>query len=164
MKSSPPTDWNAWLEAEAAKFLLFARQQTRCEQDAEDVLQEALVEAWRRGGGVPDRALVFTIIRNRAIDLGRRQDRRARLNETEAAATETAWLDSAVLDRETKLLLESAVKALPPELRDVVTLKVWGGLTFAAAAEALGIPQGTAATRYRCALELLRSNLTPVLT
>ena len=36
--------WREWLEAHGGKLLLFARQQTRRAEDAEDVLQEALVK------------------------------------------------------------------------------------------------------------------------
>ena len=63
-------DWDDWLAENAARFLLFARQQTRCGQDAEDVLQESLVETWKRADGRPEAALVYATIRRRAIDLG----------------------------------------------------------------------------------------------
>ena len=38
-------DWRRWLEEHAPKFLLFARQQARSEADAQDLVQEAVVEA-----------------------------------------------------------------------------------------------------------------------
>ena len=40
--------------------------------------------------------------------------------------------------------------------REVVTLKVWGGLTFAEIATTLGIPANTASSRYRYGIEELR--------
>ena len=46
----------------------------------------------------------------------------------------------------------------------MLTLKFWGGLTFAEVAETLDIPPGTAASRYRLALETLRETLTASLT
>lgn len=162
MPDHTSNDWDSWVAENAARFLLFARQQTRSDQDAEDVLQDALIEAWERGGGKPESALVFATIRRRAIDLGRRHDRRAR-RELAAAPENDVWFDSAVHDRETAMLLEEAVRTLPKDLSEVITLKVWGGLTFADVAATLGIPQGTAATRYRTALAQLRKTLTPVL-
>lgn len=156
------SDWEQWIAENAARFLLFARQQTRSEHDAEDVLQDALVESWQRTGGRPESALVFATIRRRAIDLGRRHDRRTRREEASAPENDV-WFDSAVHDRETAMLLEEAVRTLPKDLCDVITLKVWGGQTFAEVAATLGIPQGTAATRYRTALAQLRKSLTPVL-
>jgi DNA-directed RNA polymerase specialized sigma24 family protein len=49
MDESPQhADWRRWLEDHAPKFLLFARQQARYEADAQDLVQEAVVEACRR--------------------------------------------------------------------------------------------------------------------
>lgn len=149
-------DWNDWLAEHAGRFLLFARQQTRCGQDAEDVLQEALVETWRRAGGRPDNALVFATIHRRAIDLARRTDRRT----TREQASESPDLFAGPPeDAEMTALLEQEIRKLPEPQREVLTLKFWGGLTFAEVATALGIPQGTAASRYRLALESLRQTL-----
>ena len=71
-----PDDWAGWLESHAERFLLYARERTMCEADAEDVLQDALVEAWERTptGRMPDGALVYATIRRRAIDQGRRRE------------------------------------------------------------------------------------------
>jgi len=52
--------------------------------------------------------------------------------------------------------IEVALKQLPDEQREVVVMKVWGGLTFAGIAEALNINANTAASRYRLALKALR--------
>ena len=159
--NSHSRNWHAWLEAGTRRYLLFARSQARCEADAHDLLQETLVEVWRRGRGEPvDDALVYRTIRRRAIDLGRRTDRRER-RET-ASAPVHWWAESGEevggLDSE----VENAVKALPANLRDVVMLKIWGGLTFRQIAEALSLPQGTVATRYRSAIENLRMTLKEV--
>ena len=140
--------WRTWLEASARRFLLFARDQTRCEADAQDVLQDALVEMWRRGEGrTPDAALVFATIR-------RRRDIR------EQAAPE--WFHTTAVEPAHEDDLERAVKALPSHLREVVVLKVWSELTFQQIADTLGIPLNTAASRYRYALENLRAALKEV--
>jgi RNA polymerase sigma-70 factor (ECF subfamily) len=52
--------------------------------------------------------------------------------------------------------LSDALKTLPPEQREVIALKVDGGLTFGQIAEILGVNANTAASRYRYALEKLR--------
>ena len=57
------------------------------------------------------------------------------------------------------LPLKVAVKRLPKELKDVVVLRYFTGYTLVETAETLGIPQGTAATRQRKALQLLRLEL-----
>ena len=147
--------WRTWLEASARRFLLFARDQTRCEADAQDVLQDALVEVWRRAQGrTPDAALVFATIRRRAIDLARRDGRR---ELREQAAPE--WFQPPAVESAHDDDIERAVKALPSHLREVVMLKVWSELTFQQIADMLGIPLNTAASRYRYALENLRAAL-----
>ena len=57
------------------------------------------------------------------------------------------------------LPLKEAVRRLPEELRLVVILRFFAGYTQAETAAALDIPQGTAATRQRKALQLLRLEL-----
>ena len=54
------------------------------------------------------------------------------------------------------LPLREAVGRLPRELKDVIILRYFTGLTLAETARTLDIPQGTAATRQRKAHQLLR--------
>jgi RNA polymerase sigma-70 factor, ECF subfamily len=154
-------DWNEWLAEHAGRFLLFARQKTRCGQDAEDVLQDALVESWKRAGGRPDNARVYATIHRRAIDLARRTNRRM---IRERAAEPEELFASSLEDAELAAQLEKEIQHLPEPQREVLTLKFWGGLTFAEVATALDIPQGTAASRYRLALDALRQTLSLTLT
>ena len=159
MHHEPSSDeWRSWLRTSGPRFLLYARQQTRTGSDAEDVLQDALVESWKRSDGMPPDALVFATIRRRAIDLARSSDRRS-VREIEASTPDTDWFSPDVEERETQRLLEDAVKSLQPNYREVVTLKIWGGLTFQEIAEATGVPLNTAASRYRYAIEGLRDIL-----
>ena len=164
MQRTPtPDDWRDWLRENGRRYLLYARQQTRAEADAEDVLQDALVESWQRAKGVPEHALVFATIRRRAIDQARSAtSRAAREAEEHPEAPWFAPIDAE--QRETERLLEEAVIALAPNYREVVTLKVWGGLTFQQIAAVTGVPLNTAASRYRYALEELRHTLKGVLS
>jgi RNA polymerase sigma-70 factor (ECF subfamily) len=159
MHESPQqADWRQWLEDHTPKFLLFARQHARSEADAQDLVQESVVEAARRqnDGQPPPLPLVFATIRHRAIDLARRENRRT---ERELAALEplpVSWFDTSVEDRELRQLIQDAMSRLPEIYREVITLRVWGGLTFAEIADALAIPANTAASRYRYGLIELR--------
>ena len=58
------------------------------------------------------------------------------------------------------LSLREAVRALPEELRSVIVLRYFTGLTLEETAAALEIPRGTVSSRQRRALELLRLDLT----
>lgn len=55
--------------------------------------------------------------------------------------------------------LAEAVAALPIAQREVIALKIDGGLTFAEIAAVIGVSANTAASRYRYALEKLRAAL-----
>ena len=58
------------------------------------------------------------------------------------------------------LPLKEAVSRLPQELRAVIILRFFTGLTLAQTAQTLNIPQGTVSTRQRKALQLLKLELT----
>jgi len=59
-----------------------------------------------------------------------------------------------------RLALERALRALPPEQREVVHLKVFEGMTFHEIADMTGESINTTASRYRYAIEKLRVHLT----
>jgi RNA polymerase sigma-70 factor (ECF subfamily) len=150
--------WRRWLDDHTPRLLLFARQQTRTEADAQDLVQEALIESGRRqGDGLPPApALVFATIRRRAIDLARSDQRRSARELATFEPTPSGWFDTSVEDRETAVLIQTAMNRLPDIYREVITLKIWGGMTFAEIAPTLGIPANTAASRYRYGLAELR--------
>jgi RNA polymerase sigma-70 factor (ECF subfamily) len=152
------SDWEQWLVRHAPGLLLFARQQAGCEADAQDLVQEAVVESWRRQSqaGPPPLGWVYATIRHRAIDLARRQDRRAQRETAAHLDGPPCWFDCGVDERERNLLIQKAMGHLPEMYRNVVTLKVWGELTFREIGEALEIPANTAASRYRYGLMELR--------
>ncbi len=163
----PPNqdEWRRWIADHAPKLLLFARQMARSDADAHDLVQEALVECWQRGGGhSPPLPSLFATIRRRAIDLARREDRRRNREHTVAVNDPQLWFDTGVEQREYSRMIQAALAELPPEQREVITLKIWGELTFAEISEALGIPANTAASRYRYGLSELRKLTKHVLT
>ena len=58
------------------------------------------------------------------------------------------------------LPLKEAIRRLPRELKAVIILRYFTGLTLAETADALGLPPGTVSTRQRKALSLLNLELT----
>ena len=158
-------NWRIWVEQHAPRFLLFARQKTRTEADAQDLVQEAVLEASQRqpDRGPPPAALVFATIQRRAVDLARGNDRRLNRELAVAGTADTCWFDTSVEDREMRQIVESALKQLPELHREVVVLKFWGNLTFAEVADVLGIPPNTAASRYRYGLAEMRKLMRGVL-
>jgi RNA polymerase sigma-70 factor, ECF subfamily len=132
--------------------------------DADDVLQETftrLARTRRKLGRVENlRAYVFTVARNEAFRSVRRRSR-DRVRWISLAAE--GLFDEAVSDdchaRETAELVAAALARLKSELREVVELKAYAGLTLAEIAVVTGKPQGTIATRYRTALSRMRDIL-----
>ncbi|MGI8603584.1 MAG: RNA polymerase sigma factor [Verrucomicrobiales bacterium] len=165
--------WKAWFAKHGPRLLLFARQQTRTDADAEDVLQDAVLRLWKsglvqkseEGTEEPSLAAAFTQIRRAAIDQARKNIRQA--NREQRAVdlgedqTGVVWFESSLEDDERAHAIEEAMKKLPDYYREVLTLKIWGELTFEQIAETLDIPMNTAASRYRYALQQLRRILTP---
>ena len=168
-----PSEWRAWLEIHGPKLLLFARQQTRSHQDAEDVLQDAIVKLVEKirhdefvGGPEAWQPYLYTTIRRLAIDLSRRDDRRKRREDTvgheSVDATQESfhpWFEGDSADDETRVQLEEKLKELPEKFSEVIIMKIWGERTFAEIGETLGISQNTAASRYRYGLEALKKSL-----
>lgn len=149
--------WQEWLETQGELFLLYARQQTRGEDDARDVFQEALFEAWRKSPGrIPDKAFVLATIRRRAIDLGRRTDCRAS-RERRAGDEMEHWFTIDFSRDDTHRQLNLAIAELSEDLREVLVLRVWADLSFPDIARLTRVPVPTATSRYRYALERLRS-------
>lgn len=155
-------EWREWLGEFGSRLMLFARQQTRCEADAEDVLQMALVKTWKTHHGKPDRkvlSLAYTNVKRCAIDYARSLDRRKR-REEEAAIDRgelVAWFS--LPEDDTSRALQVALSRIPEKFREVITLKIWGEQTFDQIGETLSVSPNTAASRYRYGMEALRKSL-----
>lgn len=106
--------------------------------------------------------LLVTSVRRAALDLLRSRDRRQRRETEHIDLHAEAWFKPPHEENERRTQLEEAVVQLPSEQREVVVLKVWGGLTFAQIAEQLELSPNTVASRYRYALGHLREKLNGV--
>ena len=148
-------------------MLLFARQFVLNREDAEDVVQEAFSRMWRSGaiqkGGDRMIGKFYGCIRWAALDWLRKNRRRNRREEF-AARNDILERGDCYFERslEATELAESvqiALRELPDAQREVVTLKVWGELTFDQIGQALSISPNTAASRFRYAMTALRRHL-----
>ena len=137
-------------------------------QEAEDVLQEAFLQVWRRAGDFDEaRGRVFTwlvtIARSRALDRLRAIGSRARLaDEVLAHSSEREWAGDAAEDAvksEQGTIVRQALRELPEEQRRALFLAYFEGLTQAEISARLGEPLGTVKTRMRSGLIKLRELL-----
>ena len=159
----PSSDWKAWLREHGPALLLAARQWAGSQADAEDVVQEAFLRFWRaRDRATDPLAYLYACARRCALGSHRGARRRVR---REGSAARPEMLDDAdslfapIEHGERRAEIEKVLRLLPEAQREVLVMKVWGGLTFPQIAEALGIPADTAASRFRYALGKLRELL-----
>ena len=124
--------------------------------DAEDVLQQVFTAVLTKTS-LPEiadtRAYFRTAVRNAAYSL-LRQRRSAR-------AAEELLLEPVVpgCSPAEQAALEQALRALPPEQREVVHLHIYEGMTFHEVADATEESINTVAARYRYALQRMRKML-----
>lgn len=124
------------------------------EADALEAVDEAVYQALRALKKLREPELFETWLTRILINECHRELRRRKRLAGEEAIPETAGPDAY-----DALPLREAIRRLPEELRLVVILRFFAGYTQAETAAALDIPQGTAATRQRRALKLLRLEL-----
>ncbi len=112
---------------------------------AEDLVQDAIEAALRRwpAEGIPDRpdAWLFTVARNRGLDVLRRQ---ARYREKLA---QLQWPSPTEADDRLRLLFTCCHPALPRHAQIALTLRTICGLTTAQIAAAFLVPESTVAQR-----------------
>ena len=138
------------VECHGRELLAYARMLTRHAEDAEDALQDAL----SRMAGNPrvraenPRAYLFAAVRNASLNVMRAQKRRRRREDAVSGDSEAVFQEPVERSEEVEAL-NAALNAIPAPQREVVMLKVWGGLTFTEIAEMLSIPRATAAANTR---------------
>jgi len=152
----------------APMLLGLARRVLKSAEDAEEVLQEALVHAWNQAKRYdPSRSSVSTwlvmITRSRAID--RLRSRRVS-DRTIAAAHrentrdhESAKGAARVLHGERHKRVRAELARIPDEQREVLELAFFRGMTQREIAEETGLPLGTVKTRTLLAMKKLREAL-----
>jgi RNA polymerase sigma factor (sigma-70 family) len=146
---------------------------------AEEVMSETFLAAWRGRGEVAEeggslRPWLFGIATNKARNADRSLRRRlaflARRAEAGTRAGTGTGADEAVDDFAEELVGQiddlrrlAEVRRVLGRLRrheqEVIALCVWGGLDYAQAAEALGVPVGTIRSRLSRARARLRKNV-----
>jgi RNA polymerase sigma-70 factor (ECF subfamily) len=144
-----------------------ARWLTRRDSDAEDVVQEATLRAFRffndyRGGD--SRAWFLAIVRNAGYSW-------LRQNRSHEAASDiddesNAWEDNSpgpearALENADREFLRHALEELPPEFREVLVLRELEGLSYKEICEVAGLPMGTVMSRLARARDRLLHALT----
>ncbi len=136
--------------------------------EAEDVVQDVLLQVWHRAGTYnPNRSSVSTwlvlLTRSRAIDRLRSRkvsERTAAGAQAETSRTHTSPKGAEdVLSRERRERVSRELEALPVEQRQVLEMAFFDGQTQAEISQRTGIPLGTVKTRTLLAMKKLRAAL-----
>jgi RNA polymerase sigma-70 factor (ECF subfamily) len=142
-----------------------ARRITRDAKLAEEVVEQAFLDAWRGARSVePGRGTVVSwllaFVHRRAVDAVRDPARRARLlqgaEETPAAAS--------VVDDDAARIRRAALARLAPDERRVLELAYLDGMAQSEIAELLGEPLPLVTAKMHVALQNLRKLLEPAST
>lgn len=127
---------------------------------AEECVQEVMATVWHKAAQFdPSRASVatwiFTIARNKKIDVLRKQRRPEPEDLPWGPEAEPDQADTLSLVQESERLGE-AIASLPVKQRDLIEKAYYGELSHAEIAEQTGLPLGTIKSRIRLALDRLR--------
>ncbi len=141
------------------------------EQDAEDILQESFLYAFKNlhrfdSGKASLKTWLYTI----AVSRCRNTYRRKRFLTVDI----TQWLglelkappseapEAAVIRRDANESIAKALQDLSPRLREAIVLRYGQGMTYREISEVMGCPQKTAESRVRLGHQRLKRSLQPV--
>jgi RNA polymerase sigma-70 factor (ECF subfamily) len=154
------------------RLMRLAQSVVHNEDDALDVLQEALIKAYRGLASFRGTSALYTwlyrIVMNQAIDFVRRRpsvtiestsDMLRELPDTRGMAEP----DRETLNTELRETIFAAIDRLPRKHREVILLREVEGLSYKEIAEVVGCNEGTVMSRLYYARERLRNQLEPYL-
>jgi RNA polymerase sigma-70 factor (ECF subfamily) len=138
----------------------YALSLIRSRMEAEDVVHDVFIGLAKQanGGRMPRElsAYLYVSVRNRCVDRMRRKPELP-LEDVDVDLIVAPPGDEERI--ELRRLLNRALFALPAEQAEVVVLRIWHDLEFAAIAGIQGTPVNTALSRYQYGLSRLRKEL-----
>jgi RNA polymerase sigma-70 factor (ECF subfamily) len=130
-----------------------ARWLTRDENDAQDVVQEAYLRAFRffdsfRGGD--GKAWLLAVVRNTSVTWRRRERGRAVVvpfDETAHATGAAASAEAGLVEEARLGTLRDCIEALPVEYKEIIVLRELEEMSYREIAAAVSVPIGTVMSR-----------------
>jgi RNA polymerase sigma-70 factor, ECF subfamily len=143
----------------------YCQRQGMAAEPAEEMAQEAMISVWRRAITFdPAKASVstwiFTIVRNKRIDLLRRE-RRPELTaqDFEVLIEPERGQDVELEARQSAIQIAAGLEALPEDQKSVLLMAFYQEKSHSEIAEETGLPLGTVKSRIRLALSRLKVGL-----
>jgi len=145
---------------------------TRNPDEAEDLMQEALLRAYRAFGqfkrGTNFKAWILKIVLNTFINRYRKRKREPALDSLEgenldlertAALADNSSPEKQVIESRLSEEIKAAIDALPEQFRTTLWLCEVEGLSYEEAAKVTGVPLGTVRSRLSRARNMMREQL-----
>ena len=153
-----PTQFEALYRANAANILGYLRRRGAGD-DAQDLLSETFLTAWRRREALPEadlqRAWLFSTARRLRLAHQRHHQSNPRVIDTAAALSRDTHTDTA-----TDTAVHAALAKLTETDRELLTLTIWEGLTPSEAAATIGLTAPAARVRLHRARRRLATDPT----
>jgi RNA polymerase sigma-70 factor, ECF subfamily len=142
--------------------------------DADDVLQDILLQIWREADHYSPKAgkllgWVVTLARRRAIDRLRRKQAYCRAKERyqehldeQPAATDDQSSADAISRSDLRSFLHRRLNVLPQQQREALELAFFAGMSHREIAAVTSAPLGTVKTRLELGLQKLTQSLRPL--
>src|SRR5262249_25660188 len=122
--------WAVWLEKYGPAMLLLVRQWVPDRANAEDIVQESFLRFWKSRARANDpAAYLFACVKRCTFEWLRRRGRRLRREEAVARhdfEPDSQLLSASLEHEERRTAIESAMRQLPDDQREVLVLKIWG--------------------------------------
>jgi len=168
----------AWVRAQSPRLLAVARRILRCEEDAQDAVQDAFIAAFRALAEFNGESALSTWLHRIAVNaaLMRLRSRRRRREDPidellprfesdgHHADPVASWLplpDEELETEQTRVRVRACIDLLPESHRTVLVLRDLEGMDTAEAAAALGLSSDALKMRLHRARQALRKLLEP---
>lgn len=131
---------------------------------AEEIVQNTFVTIWEKAASYdPEKAAastwIFTIARNKRIDVLRRE-KFIEVNTDNSALQNASYMqDEAYADQETIKTLNTAIESLPKKQADLLRMAFFEDKSHQTISDEMHLPLGTVKSRLRLAMEKLKKQL-----
>lgn len=168
-RTPKPAAMDRYVTPELPVLYRVALSLTRNHADAEDLVQDTLLRAYRsidRFNGEYPRAWLLTIMRNANVNRNRRRrpslmtDPDAEMRKLASTADGSDDPEQMVVDNRFDGTVANAFKALPERFGQVVELVDIDGLSYQEAAAVLSVPVGTVMSRLHRGRSRMKKQLT----
>lgn len=158
MSQLPSDELGRLYQVHAAALMLFVRTYADTHQAA-DIVQEAFLKLLSQHRPVENvRAWLYRCVRNEALNRLRVRNRRG-VHQRRLAQGRPDWFEPQLDHQLDARAAAEALESLEPAQREIVTMRIWGELTWREIAEVLEMPLSSAFHAYAGALNALKTKL-----